>query len=130
MDWNAFAKSAWENSEKILQVISFAAIAGAWVAGRKTGYAKAKKELTLKREWDRLRKVYSPLNSLFMTHHLTLSGAEGAPRFSQRAQNAWDQLSEGKLRRAVKALFDRQRFPEAGEFEYGRSMPMQQIERI
>jgi hypothetical protein len=66
------------------------------------------------RDREHLLNLYRPLDSLFLTRHITVSTATASPRLRHRLENAWEELgSHGRrarrVKRAWRALFDKQR---------------------
>lgn len=83
---------------------------------------------------DRLHNLYRPLNSLFLTRHITVSTGTASPRLRHRLENAWEELGSygrrsRRVRRAWRALFDKQRSSSA-EVEYGGDFPLDKIIKL
>lgn len=65
------------------------------------------------RDRERLFNLYRPLDSLFLTRHVTVSIGIGSPRLRDRLKNAWEEARAYRrrwtcMKRAWIALFDRQ----------------------
>jgi hypothetical protein len=83
------------------------------------------------RDRERLLHLYRPLNSLFLTRHVTVSTAAAYPYLRHRIEHAWDALGSSgrrwrRVKRAWRALFDKQRSFNA-EVEYGGDFPLDKI---
>jgi hypothetical protein len=83
------------------------------------------------RDRDRLLHLYRPLNSLFLTRHITVSTADAAPYLRHRIEHAWDALGSSarrwrRVKRAWRTLFDKKRSFSA-EVEYGGDFPLDKI---
>lgn len=83
-----------------------------------------------KREVARFEKIYTPLQVLFLTRHITTVSSYGAPYLRQRLRNAGDYLAEGKVLRGLKAIFDKQPWGPNAEVEFGGPFPLSQILHI
>lgn len=83
----------------------------------------------------KLEKLYEPLYRLLNDLPMSISTATGAPRFSDRMENALSIAEDHHpsiraLRSTVKALSDRQVIGPSGEMEYGARFPLERIEKL
>jgi hypothetical protein len=62
----------------------------------------ARRRAGIRRDDRRLTRIYRPLVLLFLTRHVTTSTSNGAPRWRDRVENAWYELS--RYRRRVVGL--------------------------
>jgi hypothetical protein len=82
-------------------------------------------------EQARLDHLYRPLVTLFLTTHVTVCTGVGAPRFSQRLENSWEELGAYRrpwvgVKRAFRALFERH-ISTSAEVEFGGAFPLSEI---
>jgi hypothetical protein len=86
------------------------------------------------RNLESLEKIYRPLSSLFLKHHVTMACGEGFPELSQRIKRAWSEFGEyrrwkARFRNSFAALFDR-KISRSAEVEFGRSFPLALIHGV
>jgi hypothetical protein len=101
------------------------------VAALLLGHAAARREHSLERDRERLLQLYRPLETLFLTRHITVSTGRASPYLRHRLANAWEALHTGgrklrRLKRAARAIIDKQESSSA-EVEYGGDFPLHQI---
>lgn len=79
-----------------------------------------------------LDQVYQPLMNQIVPLHIETSSGMGAPRFRHRLSNAKDELTNYAkpsvaLKKAFRALWDRQTLTKTGEVSFGGSFPRDKI---
>jgi len=119
----------WTVVGAIAGIISIAL--AAFAAGVKYGAAKSKRALADGQRKAKFTNIYAPAQALFLTRHITTASGRGAPYFLQRLRNAKVILLEkGEIIEAFKAIFDKQKFEDVGEVEYGGSFPLAEITKL
>ena len=79
--------------------------------------------------------IYAPAYALFLTRHVTTATLSGAPRLSQRWENAKEAFAGARgirrrSKRFCRALFDKRISEPSGEVEFGGDFPLDQINEI
>jgi len=93
-------------------------------------YLREQRQLSRARDHQRLLKLYRPLDSLFLTRHVTICTGTASPYLRDRLENAWTELRthrrRNRVKRAWRTLFDR-RVSSSAEIEYGGDFPLSKI---
>jgi hypothetical protein len=90
------------------------------------GYVVNRHRKRLDRDRERLLNLYRPLNSLFLTRHITVS--EVTVPLRMRLTKVVEELNspKGRLKRALRALLDKQ-LSSSAEVEFGGDFPLGKI---
>jgi hypothetical protein len=87
--------------------------------GLTIGKSRTMRALNNTHERNRFENVYAPIRALLIDCHISSATFTEAPYLRQRLGNAWKQIEKRKFRKAILAIFDKQRSAPSAGVDYG-----------